>query len=125
MMAPLSARQEKARDLADSLGRMAGVWVVSPLPLDDGARALRFQVLDRERDKVVIKLCKKGIIPNLVQGHPRFTPNGLIPASLFEVEIERERQSVPTDGPKISGELAKQEKTPAEVAAVRRYLGWK
>jgi hypothetical protein len=44
-MAPLSERQIRARDLADWLGGMAGVWVVSPLPLDDGAKALRFQVL--------------------------------------------------------------------------------
>jgi hypothetical protein len=82
------------------------------------------QVLDTERDSVIAELCEAGWIPTFVQEHPRFTPNkGLVPASLYEIAIEQDRQSVP-DSPKVSGEIAKREKTLAEVEHMRRYLGW-
>jgi hypothetical protein len=123
-MAVLTERQTKAAQLAAELGRCRGTWVVSPLPLNDDSRALRFQVLDSERDSVVTELCAAGWIPSFVQAHPRFAPSGLIPASLFEVIIDKDRYPVPPDTPKVSGEIGKREKTPAEVEAIHRYLGW-
>jgi hypothetical protein len=122
-MAVLNKRQERAALLSRELERMDGVWAISPLPLDDGARGLRFQVLESERDNVVRELCQASWIPTFVQNHPRFTPGGLKPAYLYEIVIEKERQPVP-DSPRVSGELAKREKTPAEVQHMRRYLGW-
>jgi hypothetical protein len=122
-MAPLNERQKKAQRLAAELGRCSGTWVITPLPLDDSARALRFQVLESERDAVISELCGANWIPAFVQNHPRFTPGGLKPAYLYEIVIEKERQPVP-DSPRVSGELAKREKTPAEVQHMRRYLGW-
>jgi hypothetical protein len=104
----MNPRQQKAQDLVDWLGQMSGVWVTSPMPLNDDTRALRFQVLDSERDSVVTELCAGGWIPSLVQGHPRFTPAGLVAASLYEVVIEKERQSVPDDRPKIPSEITEQ-----------------
>jgi hypothetical protein len=102
----MNKRQEKAEELARWLGQMSGVWTISPMPLDGDTRTLRFQVLDFERDSVVTELCAGGWIPSLVQGHPRFTPNGLMPASLFEVEIPKERPPVVDDRPKIPSEIA-------------------
>jgi hypothetical protein len=121
----MNARQKKAEDLARELGKMPGCWVVSPLPLDDDARGLRVQILDSERDKVITTLCEWKWLPAMVQNHPRFCPDGLKAASLFEVEIPKERQSVLPDSPKVSGELARREKPNVETEAIRRYLGWK
>jgi hypothetical protein len=123
-MAVLTKRQEKADLLARELAQCRGTWVTSPLPLADDVRALRFQVLDSERDSVVEELCAGGWIPSLVSVFPRFTSAGLIPASMYEVEIPKERPPVVDDRPKVSVEPAKREKTPAEVQAVRKYLGW-
>jgi hypothetical protein len=64
-----------------------------------------------------------------VQRHPRFTPNGLIPAYLYEVVIEKDRQPVPDDRPKIPSEIAafaeREEKKKAAqyIAAFRKSAG--
>jgi hypothetical protein len=128
-MAPLTERQKKAQWLAAELGRCAGTWVITPLPLDESARALRFQLLDSERDAVISELCEAGWIPSMVQGHPRFTPSGLIPASLYEVVIEKDRTPI-VDTPKIEAgmvELAERQaraKAAAEVKAFRKAIGF-
>jgi hypothetical protein len=111
-MAPLSARQEKAQDLAGWLGGMTGVWVVSPLPLDDDTRTLRFQILDSEQDRVVTEICSAGWIPARLQAHPRHrvTTRGFENASLYEIEIPRERQPIVDDRPKIPSEVTDQAK---------------
>ena len=48
----LSERQQLARRLADDLDRMDGVWVTSPLPLDDSHK-LRLQIKDIDRNEVL------------------------------------------------------------------------
>jgi hypothetical protein len=129
MVTVMNERQKKAQDLARELEQM-GAWVVTPLPLDDDTRGLRVQILDTERDKVITELCAAGWVPAFLQGHPRFTPNGLIPASLFEIVIEKERQLVSDDRPKVSNEiaeLAKREekrKADATIAAFKKHIGW-
>jgi hypothetical protein len=128
-MAVLSERQKKAELLARELAQCSGVWVTSPMPLDDSARALRFQVLDTERDSVVEELCAGGWIPNQVSAFPRFTAGGLVAASMFEIAIEKERQPVPDDGPKMPGEAIDaanreaKKKMDAEIAAFRKSAG--
>jgi hypothetical protein len=127
-MAPLTLRQEKAQKLADELGRCRGCWVVTPLPLDNDTRGLRVQILDSERDSVVEELCGSGRLPNLVSPFPRFTSAGLVPASMFEIEISKERQPVP-DSPKIESgmvELAERQaktRAAAELKAFRKAVG--
>jgi hypothetical protein len=123
-MASLSKRQETAQDLCLELHKLGGV-VINSMPLDPDAKGLRVQILDTDRDKVITALCEKGWLPSLLQSHPRFTPNGLLPASLYQVDIPRERTTVPDDRPKVAlSEPAKREKTPLEVEQMRRYLGW-
>jgi hypothetical protein len=109
------------------LERLGGCWVVSPMPLDPDAKGLRVQILDVDCDRIVTAICAAGWIPARLQSHPRFvTGGGLVPASLYEIDIPRERQPVVDSGPKVvPSEPAKREKTPHEVQAVRRYLGWK
>jgi hypothetical protein len=128
-MAVLTERQKKAQRLADELGRCPGCWVTSPMPLDDGARGLRVQVLNETRDDVISELCQSGWLPILAGDFPRFTSKGLVAASLFEIPIERERPSVPAEGPKMPGEAAalaeRQAKKAmaAEIAQFRKSAG--
>jgi hypothetical protein len=124
-MALLNERRKKADLLARELQQCKGCWVVSPLPLDDNTRALRFQLLDENRDEVISELCASGWIPNMVSPFPRFTGTGLVAAHMFEVEIPKERQPVPQDSPKmVAAEPSERAKTPHEVEQVRKYLGW-
>jgi hypothetical protein len=104
-MAVLTARQTKAAQLAAELGRCSGTWVITPLPLADYSH-LRFQVLAEERDSVITELCQSGWTPRFVQNHPRYCGDGLKPGYLYEIEIEKQRYSVPTDNPKVEGEMA-------------------
>jgi hypothetical protein len=126
----MNERQQKARDLARELELM-GAWCLTPLPLSDDAKGLRVQILDTERDKVITELCAAGWLPTFLQGHPRFTPGGLIPASLFEIAIERERQLVSDDRPKVPNDIAEfakreeKRKTDATIAAFKKHIGWK
>lgn len=126
---PLSDRQQKAQDLAREMGKMPGVAVVNPMPLDDSARGLRVQILDTARDQVIETLCGWGWLPTFLQSHPRFCPGGLKAASLYEIVIERERAAVP-DRPKIPREvteLAEREaktRANAEIEGYKKYFGW-
>jgi hypothetical protein len=119
----MNSRQEKAQDLARELGRM-GAFVVNAMPLDPDAKGLRVQILDADRDRIVTALCEWGWLPAMLQAHPRFAPGGLLPASLYEIPIPKERPPIVDDRPRVSGEFAKQEKTEREVAALRKYFGW-
>lgn len=123
-MALLSQRQTKAADLARELGKFEGVWITSPLPLDDGAK-LRFQVLDGDRNRVLQTLQDWGWEPQFVSVLPRVTFVGFAGACVYEVDLPRERAAVPVDDRTIRGELADRKKSDAEVEAVLRYLGWK
>jgi hypothetical protein len=105
-MAPLNKRQEIAEVLARELAQCRGTWLVTPLPLNDDARGLRFQVLESERDSVIKELCEANWDPNLIQAHPRFTPAGLLPAYLFEIVIEKDRTPIVDNLPKVSTEIA-------------------
>jgi hypothetical protein len=119
----LSPRQQRADFLARTIQGF-GAWVVSPLPLDDAA-SLRYQVLDGDADRLVEIICGLGMgfMPARLQVHYRVTSSGLKPATLFEVNIPRERQQIPDR--KIYGEVEERKKTDAEVEAVRRHLGMK
>ena len=122
-MAELTERQLRAQALCRELLRL-GAHVVSPLPLDPD-KHLRFQVLDVDRAGVLEQLGKWGWkLPALVSSGPRFCPDGVKQASLYELHIEPERQPVLQDRT-IRGNVAEREKTSAEVMSVRRYLGMK
>src|SRR5262245_36382574 len=116
----LSERQQLARNLANELGKMDGVWVTSPLPLDDNAK-LRLQILDSERNHVVQAAKDWGWNPVCISVLPRVHSTGLIAACLYEIDLPRERQPIHDD--RIYGELAKPEKTDHERMAVLKYLG--
>src|SRR5262245_42174677 len=119
-MAVLNERQHIARNLANELGKMEGVWVTSPLPLDDNAR-LRFQLLDMERNHVIQTLKDWGWNPVCLSVLPRVHSTGLIAACLYEIDLPRERQPVLDD--RHHGEIVKPEKTDHERMALLKYLG--
>jgi len=104
-MAVLSERQQVARNLAHELGKFDGVWVTSPLPLDDNAK-LRFQLLDLERNHVIQTLKDWGWNPVCLSVLPRVHSTGLIAACLYEIDLPRERQPVHDDRTIPRGELA-------------------
>jgi hypothetical protein len=128
-VAVLNERQKKAQRLADELGRCNGCWVTTPMPLDDSTRALRFQTLDSERESVISELCEAGWIPNLVSAFPRFTSAGLVAASMYEVNIPKERPSIVDDRPKMPSDIAalaerEEKKKAAEfISAFRKSAG--
>jgi hypothetical protein len=95
-MAVLSERQQVARNLAYELGKLEGVWVTSPLPLDDDAK-LRFQLLDLERNHVIQTLKDWGWNPVCLSVLPRVHSTGLIAACLYEIDLPRERQPIPQE----------------------------
>lgn len=115
-MAPLSKRQETAQALTIELQKM-GASVISPLPLDENSK-LKFQMLDAERDKVITQLCEWGWIPAHVSPLPRVTTNGLVAASVYEIDLPRPRLTVCDDT--IKGELATESKAERERAAPAR-----
>lgn len=90
--------------------------------MDDTAK-LKVQILDSESDRVVTALCELGFLPARQGVHYRVTANGLVPASLYEIDLPRERQAIPDRV--IRGEIAERQKTQSEVDAVRRHLGMK
>src|SRR5262249_3971327 len=118
----LSERQQKASALAHELGNMDGVWVTSPLPLDDHAH-LRVQIKDVVRIEVVQMLKDWGWDPVLLSVLPRMCTTGLIAACIYEIDIPKPRQDVVDDRPRIQGEIASREKSNYEVEQVLRYLG--
>jgi hypothetical protein len=118
-MALLTERQQTAGALMCELQRL-GAWVTSALPLRDD-ESLKFQVLDEHRSQVLEKLSQWGWGPTLCSNLPRITSRGMEAATIYEIDLPRERQPVVDD--RIHGEIAEQKKTSVEVEAMRRYLG--
>ena len=121
----LSERQKKADDINRELRQAFGddCVIINAMPLDPDQQ-LRIQVLDSKRDAFIEKMCEWRWIPSYVCVQYRVSTQGgygLIPASVFEVRIEHERQPVPDR--KIYGEVAERKKTADEVEAVRKHLG--
>jgi hypothetical protein len=77
----------------------------------------------------VTAICEGGFIPSFLQGHPRITDKGFVPAGLYEIVIEKDRQPIVDDRPKIPSEvveLAKREeraKAKEFIAAFRKSAG--
>jgi hypothetical protein len=121
-MALLTDRQRTAESLAREISLMGG-WVVSPMPLDNGAK-LRFQVLDTDRNAVVERLSSWNWNPSFVSTLPRVCTSGWELASIYEIDLPREPQYVVDD--RIQGELATGEKPSAEcIAMLEACLGRK
>src|SRR5262245_29262150 len=102
----LSERQQRAEALCQEL-RKLGAEVINPLPLDDNSK-LKFQMLDSDKDRIITEICSWGWTPQYVQAHPRFSYAGLIPGSLYEIDLPRPRVSVSDD---IKGEFAEDKAT--------------
>jgi hypothetical protein len=124
-MGLLTERQQKAQELSREMAKMQGVWITSPLPLDDGAK-LRFQVLDTCKNEVLQLLSDWEWKPAFCSFLPRVTFTGMQPACLYEIDLPRERQLIHDDRT-IRNDIAdaEREKAAAEVAAMRKHLGMK
>src|SRR5689334_4689744 len=126
-MALLTERQRTADSLMHELHRL-GAWVTNPLPLRDDER-LRLQILDTDRAQILEKLSQWGWGPTLVGNAPRITSQGMQAATLYELDLPRDRVPIADDRVMpagiISDENRRREKTPLEVEAMRKYLGWK
>lgn len=78
-------------------------------------------MLDADRDKVIAQLCEWGWIRAHVSPLPRVTTNGLVPASVYEIDLPRPRITVNDD--RIKGELAEDKATrEARKREAERYL---
>jgi len=111
----MTERQQQAAALAREIQKM-GAWVTTPLPLDDSKR-LRFQVLDSDRDKVLEKLSSWNWSPILVSALPRICTDGWKLASVYEIDLPRERAPV-YDDRIIRGEIVSRDKPSAETVAM-------
>jgi len=118
----LTPRQETAQRLTRELGKMDGVWVTSPLPLDDHAK-LRLQIREIDRNHIIQMLKDWGWDPVFLSVLPRICTTGLIAAGMYEIDIPKPRQDVVDDRPRVQGEIASREKSSYEVEQVLRYLG--
>ena len=92
----LSERQQLARRLADDLDKLDGVWVTSPLPLDDNHK-LRLQIKDIARNEVVQLLRDWGWDPVCLSVLPRVCSTGLMAACLYEIDLPQPRQDIIDD----------------------------
>ena len=92
----LSDRQQLAKRLADELDKLDGVWVTSPLPLDDNHK-LRLQIKDIDRNEVVQLLKDWGYEPVCISVLPRVCTTGLIAACLYEIDLPQPRQDIVDD----------------------------
>src|SRR5262249_7069402 len=92
----LSERQQLAKRLADELGKIDGVWVTSPLPLDDNHK-LRLQIKDVDRNEGIQVLKDWGWDPVCVSVLPRVCSTGLIAACLYEADLPKPRQDIVDD----------------------------
>ena len=108
MMTLLNERQQTARALARHIDDIGGAWVTSALPLDDQARALRFQVLDSDRKRVMQSIRDLGFGPVFVGVLPRIHPTGLLAACAYEISLPQAWQPIVDD--RIQGELAVKKK---------------
>jgi len=85
-----------ARRLADELGKLDGVWVTSPLPLDDNHK-LRVQIKDIDRNEILQLLRDWGWDPVCISVLPRVCNTGLIAACLYEIDLPQPRQDIVDD----------------------------
>jgi hypothetical protein len=92
----LSERQQIAKRLTDELGKFDGVWVTSPLPLDDNQK-LRLQIKDIDRNEVLQLLRDWGWDPICVSVLPRVCSTGLMAACLYEIDLPKPRQDIVDD----------------------------
>jgi len=92
----LSERQQVAKKLTEELGKMDGVWVTSPLPLDDNQK-LRLQIKDIDRNEVLQILKDWGWDPVCVSVLPRVCSTGLMAACLYEIDLPKPRQDIVDD----------------------------
>src|SRR5262245_9965567 len=121
----LSERQQLAKRLADEIGKFDGVWVTSPLPLDDNAK-LRFQLLDMERNHVLQTLKDWGWNPVCLSVLPRVHSTGLIAACLYEIDLPKPRQEIPQDSRAIpKDDIGRREKNFEVEAIVNEFYGMK
>jgi hypothetical protein len=114
----LSERQRTASAIAAKLRRFEPtVWVLSPLPLADGAN-LRIQIKTEDREAALAKLGSWGFAIRPAGEVPRVTFTGMEPASIYEIKIPRERQPVVDDRAIRHDEIVS-----AEVKAFRKLHG--
>jgi len=92
----LTERQQLAKKLADELDKLDGVWVTSPLPLDDNHK-LRLQIKDIDRNEMLQLLKDWGWDPVCISVLPRVCSTGLIAACLYEVDLPQPRQEIIDD----------------------------
>src|SRR5262245_2521565 len=116
----LTERQKTAQAIAAELHKL-GAWVVSPMPLADN-QALRWQVLDSDREAILEKVSSWGWSAALKCCVPRFTARGPLPSSVYENDLPRPRQPV-VDTRTIRGEVAEHKKSAEELEAMRKHLG--
>jgi hypothetical protein len=116
-MAPLTERQQQAQALTHELQRL-GAFVLSPMPLADDAK-LGFQVLDDDREFLLGKISTWGWSPSLQSCVPRFTPQGALRSTIYELDLPRPRQPVHDDR-SIRGERSDKAAVHAEVEAFRK-----
>jgi hypothetical protein len=113
-----SERQRTASSIAAELHRWEPtVWVLSPLPLADGD-TLRFQVRNQDREAILAKLSSWGLSIRLHGELPRVTYVGLEPASVYSIELPRERQTIVDDRAVKRDEIVS-----AEVKAFKKLHG--
>jgi len=120
-MTLLNERQQTARALAQHIDDLGGAWLTSALPLDDQARALRLQILDSDRNRVVQSIRDLGFEPVLCGALPRIHPTGVRAACAYEISLPQARQPVVDD--RIQGELAKKEPMSEEMKGFLKYFG--
>jgi len=120
----LTERRQLARNLANELGKFDGVWVTSPLPLDDNAK-LRFQLVDMERNHVIQTLKDWGWDPVCLSVLPRVHSTGLIAACLYEIDLPRERQPIINDRTIPKDEVGKRKHSHETQAIVNDWYGKK
>jgi hypothetical protein len=111
----LTERQQLAKRLADELGKLDGVWITSPLPLDE-SRKLNLQILDSERNRVLQIIRDWGWHPICVSILPRVHSTGLLAACLWEIDLPKPRQNILDD--RHGGEIATKKKHDHEVEAM-------
>jgi hypothetical protein len=120
----LNNRQQQAQAIARELQKFDGVWVINPMPLNDNNQ-LRIQILEAscDRNRIFQAVADWGFgTPAFVSMTPRIIGSGMAMASIYEIEIERERQ--PIVDRTIRGELAEpHKKSDIELEGFRRYLG--
>jgi hypothetical protein len=128
MQMVLNGRQRLAQALTREINGLGCAWVTNAMPLRDDEE-LRLQILDENRSQVLEKLSNWGWAPTPCGNLPRITAKGFCGATLYQLDLPRQRQAIADDRAIPAGIVAdennRREKTPLEVEAMRKYLGWK